>query len=262
MISSKTFSDDFFSLMECSYAFSEKHGVSELSISTITMIAVLNVNNINMEIVANNLHKHLEIEFVMKNKKRTDKPLVTKRGKEKRAFFNQITISFKDGNQKSIKIFTNGKLQMTGITSFVEGMKISSMLAESISACIHTPILVKDLYIGMINSDFCFRKRVKMRLSCEILRNMSWTVSYEPDTYPGLKIKFQGVSILIFETGNVIITGGKTLNGIRDAFVFICNFFNDNDLLFSSSIEKKKKEKIIDGYRKSTFDCCIIKSHD
>ena len=118
------FSNSFMELMETSHAFTGK-GFSPLNISTMTVVCQTNSSFIDMEKFVNNFDDNIDFDAELKKKHRYDTPVVTKRGKVKKNFFNQATLTFKDITTKSIKIFTNGKLQMTGITSLLEGQRVA-----------------------------------------------------------------------------------------------------------------------------------------
>ena len=65
-----------------------------------------------------------------------------------------MTINYKDVSNKSIKIFLNGKIQITGLTSMIESNKIGENICEWIERMSGEKVEVKEMKVGMINSNF------------------------------------------------------------------------------------------------------------
>ena len=128
-----------------------------------------------------------------------------------RRFDNSITIkhNFKNETDQKIstlnvKIFKNGKIQMTGVKSELMGMKAidtviglikqyQKNITESEKKIVEDLDCLenKDFCIHLINSDF----KVNMELRRDLLANVlmqkySCTCSYEPCIYPGVKIQY------------------------------------------------------------------------
>ena len=256
----RSFSDDFFNVMRDAYEYT-KHGHSSLNISTMTLVFDTNRDDIDMEKFVEHFDAVKgDFDAVLKKKQRNDKPTVTKRGKIKKNFFNQATITYKDNTTKSIKVFTNGKLQMTGITSLLEGIRVAHKVCFLVSRCTATDVRPTNIRIALINSDFCVRKNVRLQRLQETIRRRGVECGYDPDTYPGLKVKYNGVSIFIFSTGSVVITGSKTLRELHKAFTFVSELVVDSpDATFGTTKEKDKKIEYVDGYPKHLLECCAAK---
>tara|TARA_B100000242_G_scaffold288991_1_gene258046 strand:+ start:347 stop:1948 length:1602 start_codon:yes stop_codon:yes gene_type:complete len=118
---------------------------------------------------------------------------------------------------------------------------------------------LKNTKIELINSDFCVNFIINnSKLHQLIKTKYNVFSSYEPNDYPGVKNKFcwnhqkigakdQGIctckphcvergkksictqiTISVFQSGSIIITGSKTIQQIKDAYNFIINILNDN----------------------------------
>ena len=118
---------------------------------------------------------------------------------------------------------------------------------------------LKNTKIELINSDFCVNFIINnSKLHQLIKTRYNVFSSYEPNDYPGVKNKFcwnadrigtkeQGIcsckphcvergkksictqiTISVFQSGSIIITGSKTVQQIKDAYDFIINILNDN----------------------------------
>lgn len=259
-----TFSNDFMNLCQLSCKYTVKHGYSPISISTMTFVVTTSCGNINMENVVNNFDSCKTFDCSLKKKGRNEEPTVTKRGKVKKNFYNQATLTFKDITTKSIKIFTNGKLQMTGITSLIEGIRVAKKVCHIIQKCTGVNVSIKDINVAMINSDFCIRRSVNLPILRSCIKGIpNIYSSYDPDTYPGLKIKCDGVSVFVFSTGSVVITGSNDLAKLYNTYDTMFNIFeNFQQVLGKPTQEKKRRIPYVDGYPKTMIDCCTKKYSD
>ena len=264
------FSDQFLKLMETSYS-NIKHGYTTLNISTMTIICQTNSSCTDIEALVSRFDEFIDFPAELKKKKRTDTPVITKRGKIINSFFNQATMTFRDITTKSIKIFTNGNLQMTGITSLLEGIRVANRICKLLSKCTEVDIYPVKIRIAMINSDFHTRKRINLPGLMQVIRHKTGVaVGYDPDTYPGLKVyysvgcinkcietcKCKKVSIFIFSTGAVVITGSKNIKDLHKAFSYITDVIAHSGCIWGETIEKKRKMIKEHGYAKNIVDCC------
>ena len=267
------FSGSFLKLMETAYECT-KYGYTGLNISTMTLICQTNSTCTDIDAVVSKFDEHIDFPAELKKKKRTDVPVVTKRGKIINSFFNQATMTFKDITTKSIKIFTNGNLQMTGITSLLEGIRVAHRVCALLTKCTEVDIYPVALRIAMINSDFHVRKRVNLPGLKEVIRHKTGVdVGYDPDTYPGLKVyydvgcqctkgatdgdcKCKKVSIFVFSTGAVVITGSKSIPALHKAFAYVTDVIAHSGCIWGETIEKKRKMVKEHGYAKNIVDCC------
>ena len=209
----------------------------------------------------------------LKKTKAHDEYEITKRGKTIKSFYNQITINYSDHSTKSIKVFSNGRLQITGLASVSDAKKavqnLINILYLSNNSIESTNVVVKSAKIAMINSNFSFNigiDIIKLKSQLEQkYKNMQ--IIYNPDVYPGLKIKHttnSGVSsIFVFSTGNVVITGVKSINEIEESFKCISetivNDVNKYKTLFTPTKKENKKYQLSkNGYPTHLYDMCIL----
>lgn len=180
------------------------------------------------------------------------------------------------------KIFLNGKIQMTGLRSERDGIycinKLISKLNENRNnGVVEGNIEHNDLNIALINSDFDVKFRIKRERLFEILVNeYNIYVTYEPDIYPGVNSKYywnnscknplyegvccctnkclgkgrgngngdcKKITISIFQSGKIIITGAISLEQIDSAYNFINKVIKDNfhEVRRKKIIPKKNK---------------------
>ena len=215
-------------------------------------------------------------------------------------FFNQTTVIVKIDNDKkvNVKIFSNGNIQMTGLKSEKDGIKVCNILKKELlntsgiidnelkyAIPLKNELLIRDINVVLINSDyFCGYKIKRDILHKIIVQNYKLFSSYEPCIYPGVNTKFfwnknnelqdgickctkkclgkgtgngngdcKKITVSVFQSGNVIITGARNIEQITDAYNFINNIFESNyDIL------KKISNPYLDIYKENTNDKIIM----
>lgn len=275
---SDTFANEYLSLMEASHGAKQTNNImSYISISTITIICDLCVSIDIMKLESNFSSPPYPICSI-NHTKAHDEYETSKRGKTKKSFYNQITIKFTDHTTKSIKVFSNGRLQMTGLTSISDALRcvrvIASVIQRShmaIDTTLVTDISPQSMRIAMINSNFSFNSGINIVKLRTIIQNYTGSaVTYDPDVYPGLKMKHKNpdgsmTSVFIFSTGNVVITGSKELAHIREAFCIVTKCVNNhidelrNNALTGAakSLRGKPPSVYADGYKREIKECAV-----
>jgi len=152
-------------------------------------------------------------------------------------FYNQITLVYNDKfSTKSIKIFPNGSLQVAGCSDLFDCRRIIKQLAylfELVMGDAFIPPL-ETFKIVMINSNFSLNYSINLRsVSTHFSKYPDvFKVSFEPDRYSAVKVKFQPaqdmkeITTSIFGTGKIIITGAETLKEIAFAYNIINHTIN------------------------------------
>lgn len=195
-------------------------------------------------------------------KNKTEEEEVTK----KRRFDNAISGYFQTqkGYYPSVKIFKNGTIQMTGLKKIEDGEVLNQQVFQVLESLIRkNPTIVKnpssmecsDFYVRLINSDFAVpfhirRKDLHHLLISDVYNNTS---SFQPGTYPGVKLQYfwnpsmgktngicsckkkcfgkgngssegecKKITISIFESGKILITGAINFAQINEAYHYIC----------------------------------------
>lgn len=153
-------------------------------------------------------------------------------------FYNQITLSYEDCySVKSIKIFPNGSIQVAGCNDLFNCSNIISSLIYILQSFDPDVIPPVNTYrIVMINSNFSLNNNINLMKTTEHFERHSdiFKVSFEPDRYSAVKIKFKPaadmkeITTSIFSTGKIIITGAETLKEIVFAYNIINEHINSN----------------------------------
>lgn len=248
---------------------SESAFSDNLHISTMVQIGKLNTNII-LKTLAENLdinNNILYIEYGSEiNKGTNNKKISDKKRAIKKYFYNQLTLhiynKLKENKRVNVKIFNNGRIQMTGINSDLVGTTtMDILLNEFIKLSNKNDIFsekellqIGDLETVLINSDFDIHHEVdRESLHRNIVEN-GYLSSYEPCNYPGVNIKYyfnplkrnfgicdcdkpcngkglndtcKKITIAVFKSGKVIITGANSLDQLDIAYQFIHKFLTD-----------------------------------
>jgi len=253
---------------------STKNG-HNVNVSTITLLCTLSVPKVDIQGFTNNFHEEGVTVKISKNNKQFE---LTKRGKIKKTFFNQVTLNYFDISNKSIKVFSNGKLQITGISSCYECHHVIGLITTWLNReNVSDPISVTDAYFGMLNVNFSVKYCLDLALLNRQL-NMNENVMsvYNPETYPAINMKLQlspgeymcstktnkNISIFVFGTGNIVITGSKCIEAVFEAYAFIVDKISKTpDVLLRANIipPVKKAEKYFHGYKIKQYLSCVDK---
>lgn len=236
----------------------------KVKISTISATCSLNVG-----VKLNNIYKYLKLDaeniYTIKFKNKVKSLEVQKKKKKKKnCFQNQMTVEIRPDlvnmpNSKiSLKIFKNGSIQMSGIKSVKACNTVLNKLINELSKeyGIIEDNVVKEIdfieekvdeitiskfKIDMINSGFELKYQVNRENLYNKLLDNKIDCKFEPSIHAGVNIKFlpegneKNVSIFVFESGNIIITGAKNINNIVESYEYISKFMEDNKLVIEKS---------------------------
>jgi len=245
------------------------HKPGLISVSTITMIIdfnhVINLENFNSFFTQ---PENELIEWSIETSKRRKK---LEQSDEKTTFYNQTTLRFRDITQKSIKIFRNGRLQMTGITSMYEGIDVALRVANVLENTEGTldmseeiKLKIHNINIGMINTNFSLKMGINLQALLRLCLQEEIKVTYDPDVYPGLKVKLMpSGKVFVFGTGKVVITGAKDLEDIIYAYTKLNEIVRDNweTVKFPEQTREKESKSsipIIHGYPLTSIQSMTI----
>ena len=121
------FANSYLDLMEQNYEKIQKYPCdkkpSYLNLSTMTMVCNL-TQPIDILSFSDNFLSPKEFNCTIKRPKQNTEFDVTKRGKKKKTFFNQASVHYTTHTTKCIKVFSNGRLHITGVTSMIEAANV------------------------------------------------------------------------------------------------------------------------------------------
>lgn len=185
-------------------------------------------------------------------------PITTEEQYKKRRFDNAISGYFKirPGYCPSVKIFKNGTIQMTGVRTIEDGKSLNEWVFQVVKklgpdVIREDKLQLGDFYVRLINSDFTNSYNIRRKELHHILIAPPYnnTSSFQPGTYPGVKLQYfwnqhkhngvchcqdkcfgkgtlpgecKKITISIFESGKVLITGAVEFHQIDEAYAYIC----------------------------------------
>lgn len=169
--------------------------------------------------------------------------------KNRKNFYNQATviIAVSDGRYVNVKLFKNGSIQMTGCKSYenfttvmktlCETLKNKKYVYDKLTKQFYSKTFVSnvenvtvdkilDLKIRMINSDFNIGFLINRKKLNEALIKAGEKSNFRPEMHSGVIIKYlyeekDTISIFVFESGAVIITGAKKREHLVEAYKYI-----------------------------------------
>jgi TATA-box binding protein (TBP) (component of TFIID and TFIIIB) len=167
----------------------------------------------------------------------------------------------------NIKLFRNGGVQMTGVRSEEMSLNAITWLIDYIQKTCPESVFdgtprIHKMQIQLVNTDFSIGAKIRRDALYKVIsEKYHLTVSYEPSIYQGVKTKYfynaerpatcppglcpceklckgtgdgerigqcKKITISPFQTGQVIITGARTIDQINDAYEFMKDVFRAN----------------------------------
>ena len=245
----------------------EKLKTSDLHISTMVQIGQIS-SLINLKNLATHLNINdniLYIEYGSEISKGDSLKKKPKKQKQVKYFYNQVTLHMNLNKRVNTKIFNNGRIQMTGIKNINQGKQVIDLFISEVSKLsenylneifIDTNLYQKsEIETVLINSDFDIYNTVNREVLHRLIVEYGYYSSYEPCQYPGVNIKYyynplinnfgicncekpcngkgknntcKRITIAVFKSGKIMITGGTNNENINCAYKFITEFIQDN----------------------------------
>ena len=189
-------------------------------------------------------------------------------------FYNQVSLTYMDCySNKSVKIFPNGSVHVTGCTTIFECEDVMLQVKAIFDLIFKwtTPVTYTRPRILMINSNYSLNYFVNQYEIIERLkRNKMFKISFTPEKYSAINVKFKPlpdmkqVTVNIFGTGNIIINGAVTLKEIAYAYKVINQYLTadiredkadvvkTHDMFLGAKLDRwvqvLKKVKLYDAY--------------
>lgn len=179
-------------------------------------------------------------------------------------FYNQVTLTYHDTySTKSVKVFPNGSIQVAGCCDLFDCKRIITQLSHIFKTFLgmSNTIPVESFRVVMINSNFSLNYNINLIEVSNWFEeyNDIFKVSFEPDRYSAVKIKFKPsqemkeITCSIFSTGKIIITGAETLKEIAFGYNIINQHINENSKIRVSPTVETDVFDIFLGYRCDPF---------
>jgi TATA-box binding protein (TBP) (component of TFIID and TFIIIB) len=258
----------------------------KIQISTMTLKAYLGtpINCLNIaKYIDLNIDSIVSVKYGDKNDKTTNRRiyqiLTGSKKKGGKAFYNQVTLEIKpdkindneENNAINVKIFKNGSLQMTGCKRMIDCYNVIGKLINILKfdKCkmyrtgeVHDIKFVTDseklslqnLRVAMINSNFKLDYLISRDDLYELLYNNDVECKYHCNIHACVNIKYnyvenkksKKISIFVFQSGSIIITGANNIKHIVAAHDYIMKIINKYKTFITiRKIDKKIIKKIL-----------------
>ena len=170
-------------------------------------------------------------------------------------FFNQISLYCDDHkSRKSVKLFPNGSVQVAGGSDLVDCDKIYMYISAIVSKILKRDLQIKTYNIHMINANFSLNSYVNLEEVHEVFNLEGHDATFNPDRYSAVKIKMAPltkhvVTVSIFSSGKIIVTGATTLDEIAATYQEILTLVQKNSRrIIVGPIEKIEKFNVWRGH--------------
>jgi TATA-box binding protein (TBP) (component of TFIID and TFIIIB) len=201
---------------------------------------------IDSEIDVHTLKQRMKDEpFTIKKKGSSD--MYTWNIKENK-FFNQITAEYVDEfSKKSIKFFPNGSIHVTGCADLVNCHRVMNQVKFCIKHYTGKDVSTHDFKVLMINANFTMNHMLNLGTVSSTAEKMDCTVSFKPEIYSAVKLKFfpgpdmKKITASVFSSGCILITGAKTLAEITASYRLLISMLRTSCMRPNPTTKKFKK---------------------
>ena len=177
------------------------------------------------------------------------------------SFYNQVTIGYIDSlSTKKVKVFPNGSMQIAGCRDLDDCKRFINQLRIIIELIYNVDVPYSSFRNVMINSNFSLNHMINQMNVIDAFRTRNFIVSFDPDRYSAVKMKFtpveggKQVTVSIFSSGSIIITGAQTIQEVSEAYVTIVQkMVSRHQDIFVEKSEAKKDFDIYMGYTYSEW---------
>lgn len=227
----------------------------ETSVSYLSMTTITSTFKISIALDVQTLKQKMKDEPLTIKKKGSSHKGYTWTVKDNK-FFNQITAEYRDEfSKKSIKFFPNGSIHVTGCSDLVDCHRVMAQVKFCIKKYtgiddVHT----SDFRVLMINANFSMNSMLNLQQVTKKSENAGCTVSFKPEIYSAVKIKFvpgpdmKKITASVFSSGCVLITGAKTLREITASYKFLVGLLTD------TSVRTNQSQKHFNNFLAVPFD--------
>ena len=254
-VSNTTFSY-ILSLNKFRESIPKDHRPSWVKVTTITMVSKF-LGEIDIQKIKTRMAKLKTIRLRMKGTKSDGFEWKLRETQ----FYNQVTLGYVDNySTKSIKVFPNGSIQVAGCSDLFDCNRIIKQLTFILKILleIKEDVPSNSFRVVMINSNFSLNYHVNLfNLAEHFDSEKMFSVSFDPDRYSAVKIKFKPaedmkqVTASVFSTGKIIVTGAETLKEIAYAF----NILNQHILSHPGiKVAKTDTQDLFDTFLGYNFD--------
>lgn len=179
-------------------------------------------------------------------------------------FGNQATLAFTSLSDRSIKVFSNGKLHVTGCKNLEEFRRVGQAVGGLLFAvgAIDGRLTLQEAEVPLLNFNFTLNLQLSLQALWEVVvQQLRVPLSHETESHPALLVRLGFATVMIFRSGHVLVSSKTQLHGVLASFRLVCQLVEDNyeRVLAPVSLRKRKAAAclVIDGYRTGQVLPCL-----
>jgi TATA-box binding protein (TBP) (component of TFIID and TFIIIB) len=248
--------------------------------ASVPMLEANEINIATMTIMGHLSHDHINLLKVVRHFERSDvKQLLCDRGvvftdlvhpksmithvnskkKKKKTFQNSIILKYSEKkpglNRKAIKIFCNGALHVNGCKRVEEFIGVCRIVCDVLNFIYKREqqdasqmFNLGKFDVQLINTNLVVNHKLNLSAVSDFLEmeaddniQVDYDVSFHPAVNVKNSVNRRDVTILIFNSGSIIITGVVTAHELVESYKFVTSFLHrhlDNVVSVNDGIEK------------------------
>lgn len=182
-------------------------------------------------------------------------------------FGNQVTLAYESLSCRSIKVFSNGELHLTGCKGLGEYERLAQVVAGLLFAvgAVEQRLLTRAPTVRMLNCNFSIGCELSLACLWHLFAGLGEALSFETETHPALKISLSYATPMIFKSGHVQISSKAGLAGLLAAYRLVCQVVDENfgGVQAKVSVEPKRTgarrrvQDVVDGYPMGQILPCL-----
>lgn len=199
------------------------------TLTTMTVLLTLNAE-VCLETVIAKMKDQRIIDFICAVLGAEDKLYISNTRKS----FNNCVV-FKYQGSQAVKVFCNGNLHITGVKSLMDAMDIGEIFTTLLEL-VYDGTGVDDVFkvvrfdVQLVNFCYKFKEIAPKDVLClgallkALRKHTPFYVSHNSEHHAGVILKAPSFTVIIFESGNIILSSLKTAEQLKEAHSFILDF--------------------------------------
>jgi TATA-box binding protein (TBP) (component of TFIID and TFIIIB) len=160
----------------------------------------------------------------------------------------KTTKSSSGGNVKVLKIFNNARVQMNGLKSEEDVVRMVHLYRELLRIVFQSPnVSVSPPRASMINGKFQIGLTLDLSALFDECVASGLSVVYNSEVHPGLRFTSGSATVFVFSSGKALVMGSKCAGDIVNGFHTIMRIISDNTakVYLDPSLLVGKKEIVL-----------------
>lgn len=139
--------------------------------------------------------------------------------------FSGLTVRMSTPIKSHCQLYGNGKITVNGGVSVRESEELAKVYCETFKAMGYKDANVTNFKTVNVVAKWDLRKKVNLNNIFYEMKKWEKFVCYEPELFPGLSVRLDDVTAVVFHSGKVNILGAKTETQISTAELTLRRYF-------------------------------------